>query len=86
MKLKNALVAMAAMGVLVSPVAAQAGTTAAAATGKIVNVSDMGARKSTAVRSKQKADAGVVVIALLGAGAAGFGVYKAVDDDKSNGS
>lgn len=86
MKLKNALVAVAIMGVLMSPVAAQAGTPSAAAAGKIVKVSDMGARKSTAVRGKQKADAGVVVIALLGAGAAGFGVYKAVDDDKSNGS
>jgi hypothetical protein len=86
MKLTNTLAVMAAVGVLVSPIAAQAGTTASAATGKIANVSGMGARQSTAVNSKQKADGAIIALAVVGAAAAGYGIYKAVDDDKSNGS
>ncbi len=86
MKLKNALVALTALGVFASPLAAHAGTTASAATGKITNVSGMGVRQSTAVRSKQKADGALVALAVVGTAAGGYGIYKAVDDDKSNGS
>lgn len=86
MKLKIALMAVTAIGVFTSPIAAQAGTTASAATGKIANVSGMGVRQSTAVRSKQKADGAIVALAVLGVGAAGYGIYEAVDDNKSNGS
>ncbi|GAB7551063.1 hypothetical protein NRB_05600 [Novosphingobium sp. 11B] len=87
MKLKNVLVvAMAAAGVLGSPIAAHASATASAATGTIANVSSNGARQSTAVRSKHKADGEVVALAVVGTAVAGYGIYKAVDDDKSKGS
>lgn len=87
MKLKTALVALTALGVFGSPIAAQAGTTASAATGKIANVAGMGVRQSTNVRAKQKADGAIVALAVVGAAAGGYGIYKAVDDgDKSNGS
>lgn len=86
MKLKQTMLALGAAAVLAAPVAAQAGTTAAASVGKISSLSGVGERRSAAVKAKNKADGGVVVLGLLAAGAAGFGVYKAVDDDKSNGS
>ncbi|WP_404480174.1 hypothetical protein [Novosphingobium sp. BL-52-GroH] len=86
MKLKNIMLSVAAAGVLAAPVAAQAGTTASAATGKIANVSGLGARQSMAVKGKQKADSAIIVLAVVGAGAAGYGIYEATKDDKSNGS
>ncbi|EZP66688.1 hypothetical protein BV97_05744 [Novosphingobium resinovorum] len=84
MKLNKVLAAVAAAGFLVSPIAAQAGTSASA--GKISNLSGVGARQSTAVQKKNNASAGVGVLALLAAGAAVAGVALVVDDDKSNGS
>ncbi|MEE4453943.1 hypothetical protein [Novosphingobium resinovorum] len=86
MKLKQTLLTLSAAAMIAAPVAAQAGTTAAASVGKISNLSGVGERRSTDVKAKQKADGTLVVVGLLAAGAAGFGIYKAVDDDKSNGS
>lgn len=84
MKLNDVLAAVAAAGVLVSPIAAQAGTSASV--GKISNLSDVGSRQSTAVEKKNNASADVVVLALLAAGPAVAGIVLAVDDDKSSGS
>lgn len=81
MKFKNAPVALTAFSVFAAPLAAHADTT-----GKISNVSDMGARQSTAVRGEHKADSAIIALAAVGAAAAGYGIYKAVDGDKSKGS
>ncbi len=86
MKLKNGLIALGTAAALVAPIAAQANTTAAASTAKIANVSGFGERRSTSVKAKNKAEAGVLVLALAGAGAATYGVVRAADDNKSNGS
>jgi len=86
MKFKNALFAVGTAAMLVAPVAAQAGTVASASTGKIANLSGVGERRSAPVKAKNKAEAGVLALAVLGAGAATYGVVRAVDDDKSNGS
>jgi hypothetical protein len=87
MKLKNALLSMTATAMLAAPVAAQAGTTASASTGKIASLSSIGERKSTSVKAKQNVDSSIVILGLLGAGAGAYGIYKAVDNgDKSNGS
>lgn len=86
MKLKNALLSLTAAALLAAPVAAQAGTTAAASTGKIASLSGIGERKSTSVKPKQNIDGAILALALVGAAAGGYGIYKAVDDNKSNGS
>lgn len=86
MKLKNTLLALSAGAMLVAPVAAQAGTKASASTGKIATLSGAGARQSTDVKKKQKAEPGLIVVGALAVGAAGYGLYTAVDDDTSNGS
>ncbi|MBH0114338.1 hypothetical protein I5E68_15440 [Novosphingobium sp. YJ-S2-02] len=86
MKVKNILLSLAAAGALAAPVAAQAGTTASASTGKIANLSGVGERQSTAVKGKQKAEAGVIVLGVVAAAAVGYGIYEAVDDDKSDGA
>lgn len=86
MKLKHTLLALTGAAVLAAPVAAQAGTTAAASVGKITSVSGVGERRSASVKAKQKADGTVVVVGLLAAAAAGYGTYEAVKDDKSDGA
>lgn len=87
MKLKNALLSLTAAAMLAAPVAAQAGTTASASTSKIASLSGVGERKSTSVKAKQKLEGAVLVLAVVGVAAGGYGIYKAVDDDnKSNGS
>ncbi|WP_404479676.1 hypothetical protein [Novosphingobium sp. BL-52-GroH] len=86
MKLRNTLLSLTATAMLVAPVAAQAGTTAAASTGKIASLAGMGERKSAGVKARNKADAGVVVLAVAALGAGTYGVVNAVEDNKSNGS
>ncbi|WP_159977463.1 MULTISPECIES: hypothetical protein [unclassified Novosphingobium] len=86
MTLKNVLLSVTAAGMLVAPIAAQAGTTASASTGKIASLSGLGERKSVAVKSKQKAEAGTLLLAGLGAAAVVVGGVVILDDDKSNGS
>ena len=86
MKLHNALAAMIAVSVLVPPLPAQAGTTVSAPTAKAASVWGIGVRRSTAVRSAQKADRAAIAIVVVGAVAASYGIYTAVDNDKSNGS
>jgi hypothetical protein len=86
MKLKNAMLSLTAAAMLVAPVAAQAGTSASASTGKIASLSGIGERKSAPVKAKQKLEGGILVLAVVGAAAGGYGIYKAVDDNKSNGS
>ncbi|AXB80647.1 hypothetical protein [Novosphingobium sp. P6W] len=85
MKLKNALFSLTAAAMLAAPVAAQAGTKASASTGQIASLSGIGQRKSAPVKAKQKADSAIIALAVIGAGAAGYGIYEAVKD-KSNGS
>ncbi|MGF7153797.1 hypothetical protein [Novosphingobium gossypii] len=87
MKLKNAVLSLTAATLLVSPIAAQAGTTASASTGSIATLSGIGQRKSTSVKVKNKAGGEVIIPALLGAAAATAGIVAAAsDDDKSSGS
>lgn len=87
LKLKNAALSLTAATLLVSPIAAQAGTTASASTGSIASLSGVGQRKSTSVKAKQNASAEVIIPALLGVGAAAAGIAAAASsDDKSNGS
>lgn len=86
MKLKNALLSLTAAAIFVAPISAQAGTTASASTGKIASLSGIGERKSASVKPKQKLEGAVLVLAVVGAAAGGYGIYKAVDDDKSSGS
>ncbi len=87
MKLKNAVLSLTAATLLVSPIAAQAGTTASASTGSIATLSGVGQRKSTSVKVKNKAGGEVIIPALLGAAAATAGIVAAAsDDDKSSGS
>lgn len=83
MKLKSALIALGASALVVAPVAAQAGTAASASVGKVASLSSVGARQTSSVEKKQKAGSGVWLLAALGAAAAGFGIYKAVDDDNT---
>ena len=52
MKLKKAVMALSAMGMVLSPLAAHAGTTAASSAGKITNALGKGERKTTNVRAK----------------------------------
>lgn len=90
MKLNNLIASLAAVTVLATPVIVQAGTTAAATTGKISSLSGYGGRKSVRVKPRQNLFAGVAVPVLLfgGVGVA-VGTYLAVDaiaDNKSNGS
>jgi len=86
MQLKNALVALTAFCAFSAPLVAHADMTASAAPGKISNVSGMGARQSTDVRGNQKADRAILVLAAVVPTACGYGIYKAVDDDKFKGS
>ncbi|EJL35189.1 hypothetical protein PMI02_00224 [Novosphingobium sp. AP12] len=83
MKLKNALTSA---GMAAAPVAAQAGTAAAASTVKIASVAGTAECKATTVKAKQNLAADSLLLALFAPGAAGFGVAKAVDDNKSDGS
>lgn len=87
MKLKNAVFSLTAAAILAVPVAAQAGTTASASTGKIASLSGVGERKSAAVKPKQKLEGAVVALAVAAVAAGSYGIYKAVDEDNaSNGS
>lgn len=87
MKFKNTLLSLAAGALLVAPVAAQAGTTAAASTGKIASLSGVGERKSAGVKAKQKAEASTLLLAGLGAAVVVGGIVVVADEDNaSNGS
>lgn len=82
MKIRNVLSAVVASGLLVSPIAAQAGTQAAVAMPAFSSVSE-GARASVSVAPQNR---GVrrshVVLGALAAGAAGLGIYFAVRGDR----
>lgn len=90
MKIIKSLISVTAMALIAVPVAAQAGTTASASTGKIASLPGFGERKSARVKPKQNLFAGVAAPILFLGGAGLVAVtYVAVDaiaDDKSNGS
>jgi len=88
MKLKSALSALAAAGLVVAPVAAQAGTSAAKSVVSANGLSAIGQRQSTKVSKDENLSGGILIALLLAAGAGGYGIYKAVDKnkDKSNGA
>lgn len=87
MKLKNVMPAVAAAGLLLAPIAAQAGTAASAALPKAGSLSGAGVRHSAPVQAKQKATPGVFVLGALGAGLATWGIVEATkSDSKSNGA
>lgn len=83
MKISNVLSGMAAVALVVAPVAANAGTSAASS---IATAPAYGARASMPVAKKQNMSAGITVLAVVAVAAAGFGIYEAVkDDNKSRG-
>lgn len=86
MKFKAALLSLSAAAALVAPVAAQAGTTAQASTGKISTLAGLGERKAASVKAKNKADGGTYILGALAIGAATWGVIELADGNKSNGS
>eukprot|EP01012_Entosiphon_sulcatum_P044458 TRINITY_DN59171_c0_g1_i1.p1 TRINITY_DN59171_c0_g1~~TRINITY_DN59171_c0_g1_i1.p1 ORF type:complete len:100 (-),score=12.19 TRINITY_DN59171_c0_g1_i1:109-381(-) len=89
MKFSNLLtaVAVAAAGLVVAPVAAQAGTAAAGSVVSANKLTDFGSRSSTTVRSEENLSGGLLVVLLLAIGAGGYGLYKAIDkNDKSRGA
>lgn len=78
MKIRNLISAATAAGLLIAPVAAQAGTSAAA------SVPGVGSRTSSAVAEGNKVKAGTLVAIVLATGAVVWGAAEAFD--KSNGS
>lgn len=81
MKFRNAFVSLAAAGLVIAPVAAQAGTSAAA------SVPSVAGRVSTDVSKDQKIAPGLLVAILVAAGAATYGLVEAFDSgNKSNGA
>lgn len=84
MKFSSLMAGVAAAGLVIAPVAAQAGTKASTA---IAAPADFGSRSSAAVAKQNKASPALWLVGLLAVGAAGFGLYKLIDDDnKSRGS
>lgn len=87
MKLRNVLPAVAAAGIMIAPVAAQAGTKAAAAVPAAgMSLASMGARSSTSVAAKQKAASSTLLIGALAGAAVIAGVVIAATDNGSSGS
>ncbi|KQM14722.1 hypothetical protein [Novosphingobium sp. Leaf2] len=89
MKLSNLLSAATAVGLVVAPVAAQAGTAAAGSVVSAGKLSDFGSRRSTKVRSNENLDgtSTAIVGALAAATLVGGAVIIADDNNnKSNGS
>ncbi|MGE4306340.1 MAG: hypothetical protein AB7E24_20200 [Novosphingobium sp.] len=86
MKLRNVFPAVAAAGLVFAPVAAQAGTKAAASIPAAgVSIASEGARASTAVAKKQKATSGLLIGGIALAAVVG-GVIISADDNGSGGS
>lgn len=85
MKLKSALPAIAALGLVVAPVAAQAGTAAGSSVVSARSLSAVGERRSSSVKQAERLTPALWLVVLLGVGAATYGVVKATDDNKSNG-
>lgn len=84
MKLRNLIPAIAAAGLVVAPVAVQAGTVASAAMPKM-STKGVAARKSTVVARDESLKPGLLIALILAGGAAAYGLSKAVDNNKSNG-
>lgn len=86
MKLKNILAAAAASGLIFAPLAAQAGTAASASMPKS-SVSDVASRRSSSVSEDQRMAPGLLIAVVLAAGAAAYGLSKALDNNnKSHGA
>jgi hypothetical protein len=84
MKFGSFAASIAAVGFLVAPLAAQAGTKASAAVAAPV---DFGSRASAPVGKKNKLTGGETALLLLALAGGGFGIYKAIDNkDTSRGS
>jgi hypothetical protein len=79
MKIRNLISAATAAGLLIAPVAVQAGTSAAA------SVPGVGARASSGVAEANKVKGGTLIAVVLATGAVIWGIKEATDD-KSNGS
>ncbi|WP_226634497.1 hypothetical protein [Novosphingobium profundi] len=86
MNLKTALIAASISSAALAPAVAQANTTAAESAGKIASLSGVGTRASTPVAKKQKAEAGIIVLGVVAAGAATYGIIEATDSDDNTSS
>jgi len=88
MKIANALAVLSAAALVATPVVAQAGTTASQSIPKSVLLSSMGERRSTHVDAKQNLNGGSFLLGFILGGAAGYALFKIIDDDKdkSNGT
>lgn len=81
MKLKNLVSTAAAAGLLLAPLAAQAGTSAASVPGAV------GSRASASVKKSDSLNPGLTIAVVVAAGAATYGLAKAVDNNsKSRGA
>lgn len=86
MKIKSMIAAAAAAAMLTAPVAANAGTTAAASLNGVKPVlSSKEVRASRSVKRENGISTAGAVVGVLALGFAGYGLYKAFDDNKSNG-
>lgn len=84
MKFGSFAAGLAAVGFLIAPLAAQAGTKASTVS---ASLPDFGSRDSTPVGKKNKLKPGETALIVLALGAGGFGLYKAIDNkDTSRGS
>lgn len=82
MKFTSLITGLMAAGLVISPVAAQAGTKASSA---VVAPADFGSRATANVDKKNNWKAGTWIAAMLAAGAVTWGVIEALSDDKSRG-
>ena len=86
MKIRNLLSAVAAAGIVVAPVAAQAGTSAASSTVNAAAISGVSSRESSMVTAEQDIDAGTLLLIILALIAAGWGLKEIIEGTKTFGS
>lgn len=87
MKIKSVLSAVAVAGLVVAPVAAQAGTAAANSIVSERGLSSVAKRNATKVKANESLSGGLLIAAVLAGGAAVYGLTQVLDDDdKSDGA
>lgn len=86
MTIRNTLASLSAAALVFAPVAASAGTSAAASVPSLGSSIASGARASSAVAKKSELKAGLALAVILAGGAAAYGLAKALDNKKSRGA
>lgn len=81
MKIKSVLSALTVAGLVIAPVAAQAGTAASNSIVSERGISSFAKRNTTKVKTSESLSGGLLIAVILGAGAAVYGVTQLVDDD-----